>query len=68
MRRRVNKLVMSIREGADSSYSGTAFDPQRDLSYKLTVEVNGDRMKTRGCVIAGLICKDAHQVKFAPCI
>ena len=52
-----DKLVMSIKEDADGSYSGTAFDPQRDLSYKLTVKVEGDRMTTKGCVIAGLICK-----------
>ncbi|WP_179612595.1 DUF2147 domain-containing protein [Rhizobium leguminosarum] len=52
-----DKLVMSIKEDSEGSYSGTAFDPQRDLSYKLTVKVDGDRMTTKGCVIAGLICK-----------
>ncbi|MGZ2385405.1 DUF2147 domain-containing protein [Rhizobium leguminosarum] len=52
-----DKLVMSIKEDTEGSYSGTAFDPQRDLSYKLTVKVDGDRMTTKGCVIAGLICK-----------
>jgi len=52
-----DKLVMSIKEDSEGNYSGTAFDPQRDLSYKLTVKVDGDRMTTKGCVIAGLICK-----------
>ncbi|MGV1795180.1 MULTISPECIES: DUF2147 domain-containing protein [unclassified Rhizobium] len=52
-----DKLVMSIKEDSEGSYFGTAFDPQRDLSYKLTVKVDGDRMTTKGCVIAGLICK-----------
>ncbi len=52
-----DKLVMSIKEDSEGSYSGTAFDPQRDLSYKLTVKVDGARMTTKGCVIAGLICK-----------
>lgn len=52
-----DRLVMSIKEDTDGSYFGTAFDPQRDLSYKLTVKVDGDRMTTKGCVIAGLICK-----------
>ncbi|WP_183759127.1 DUF2147 domain-containing protein [Rhizobium sp. BK181] len=51
------KLVMSITEDSEGSYPGTAFDPQRDLIYKLTVKVDGDRMTTKGCVIAGLICK-----------
>ena len=52
-----DKLVMSIKEDSEGSYFGTAFDPQRDLSYKLTVRFDGARMTTKGCVIAGLICK-----------
>lgn len=52
-----DKLVMSIKQGADGSYSGTAFDPQRDISYKVTVTVNGDTMTTKGCIVAGLLCK-----------
>ncbi len=52
-----DKLVMSIKPGDDGVYSGTAFDPQRDLTYKLTVTVKGDKMTTRGCVVAGLLCK-----------
>ncbi|WP_141683756.1 MULTISPECIES: DUF2147 domain-containing protein [Rhizobium] len=52
-----DKLVMTIKPGADGVYSGSAFDPQRDLTYRITVTVNGDQMTTRGCVIAGLICK-----------
>ncbi|TIX90463.1 DUF2147 domain-containing protein [Rhizobium sp. P44RR-XXIV] len=52
-----DKLVMTIKPGADGVYSGSAFDPQRDLTYRITVTVSGDRMTTRGCVIAGLICK-----------
>lgn len=52
-----DKLVMTIKPGADGVYSGNAFDPQRDLTYKITVTVSGDKMSTKGCVIAGLICK-----------
>ena len=52
-----DKLVMNITAGADGVYSGTAFDPQRDMSYNLTVTVNGDTMSTRGCIVAGLLCK-----------
>lgn len=52
-----DKLVMTIKPGADGVYSGTAFDPQRDMTYKLTVTVNGDKMTTRGCIVAGLLCK-----------
>lgn len=52
-----DKLVMTIKPGANGVYSGNAFDPQRDLTYRITVTVSGDRMTTRGCVIAGLLCK-----------
>lgn len=53
-----DKLVMSIKPGVDGVYTGTAFDPQRDMTYKLTVTVRGDRMTAKGCVLAGLLCKD----------
>jgi uncharacterized protein (DUF2147 family) len=52
-----DKLVMTIKPVSDDEYSGTAFDPQRDLTYKITVTVNGDKMTTKGCVLAGIICK-----------
>ncbi len=52
-----DRLVMDIKADEKGAYSGTAFDPQRDKSYKLTVTVNGDNMTTRGCIVAGLLCK-----------
>jgi uncharacterized protein (DUF2147 family) len=53
-----DKLVMTIKPQSDEgSYSGTAFDPQRDMTYKITVTVDGDTMTTKGCIVAGLICK-----------
>src|SRR4051812_33317621 len=55
-----DKLVMTIKPGGTGEYSGSAFDPQRDMTYKITVTVKGDSMTTRGCVIAGLICKDVN--------
>lgn len=55
-----DRLVMSIKPTADGEYAGTAFDPQRDLTYKLTVSVKGDTMTTKGCVLAGILCKDVN--------
>ncbi|MET0171469.1 MAG: DUF2147 domain-containing protein [Agrobacterium vaccinii] len=52
-----DKLVMSIKPTSDGEYEGTAFDPQRDLSYKMTVWIKGDTMTTKGCVLAGIVCK-----------
>ena len=52
-----DKLVMSIKPGAGGVYSGMAFDPQRDMTYEVTVTVQGDKMTTKGCIVAGLLCK-----------
>ncbi|WP_422646688.1 DUF2147 domain-containing protein [Agrobacterium tumefaciens] len=52
-----DKLIMDINQDTDGSYSGTAFDPQRDKSYKITVTVDGNSMMTKGCIVAGLLCK-----------
>lgn len=53
-----DRLVMSINETADGQYSGTAFDPQRNLTYKIRVKVDGDTMTTNGCVLASLLCRN----------
>jgi uncharacterized protein (DUF2147 family) len=53
-------LTMTIKPVSDGGYSGTAFDPQRNLTYKISVNVKGDTMTTRGCVLAGLLCKDVN--------
>jgi uncharacterized protein (DUF2147 family) len=48
---------MTIKPGPNGAYAGTAFDPQRDMTYKLLVTVQGDKMTTKGCIVAGLLCK-----------
>lgn len=58
-----DKLVMTIKRDAEGVYSGSAFDPQRDMTYKLTLTVNGNSMTTKGCVVAGLICKGVDWTK-----
>jgi uncharacterized protein (DUF2147 family) len=52
-----DRLIMDIRPGETGNYTGTAFDPQRDKSYKITVTVAGNNMTPKGCIIAGLLCK-----------
>lgn len=50
-------LVMKIQKVADNQYSGQAFDPQRDMSYKITLDVGDNKMTSKGCVLGGLLCK-----------
>ena len=50
-------LVMKVEKVADNQYSGSAFDPQRDMSYKITLDVGDSKMTSKGCVLGGLLCK-----------
>ena len=50
-------LVMKVEKISDSRYSGSAFDPQRDMRYKITLDVSGDNMTSTGCVLGGLVCR-----------
>ena len=52
-------LVMSVKREGDA-YSGSAFDPQRDLTYRMTMTVKAQSMVTRGCVLGGLLCKSVN--------
>ncbi|NLH80306.1 MAG: DUF2147 domain-containing protein [Phyllobacteriaceae bacterium] len=53
-----DELVMTVEPVGPGRWTGTAFDPQRDLSYRLTMTVGATSMTTRGCIVAGLLCKD----------
>ena len=53
-----DKLIMSVKPDEPGHWSGTAFDPQRDMTYRMTLEVGGRAMVTHGCVLAGIVCKE----------
>jgi uncharacterized protein (DUF2147 family) len=50
-----DRLVMKV-SGGDSAMSGTAYDPQRKLNYRLEINYGSQSMQTRGCVLAGIVC------------
>jgi uncharacterized protein (DUF2147 family) len=50
-------LVMTIEKVSDGRYSGSAFDPQRDMRYKITLDVGAGKMTSRGCMLGGLLCR-----------
>eukprot|EP01035_Chromulina_nebulosa_P054600 gene54600-74808_t len=50
-------LVMTVKPVSDSQYTGSAYDPQRKMRYKITLTLNGNSMTTKGCVLGGLLCK-----------
>ncbi len=53
-----DRLVMNVTGDPAASMSGTAYDPQRKLSYNVEIEMLGPQsMRTKGCMLAGLLCK-----------
>jgi uncharacterized protein (DUF2147 family) len=58
-----DRLVMNVSPQAGGKLSGTAFDPQRGLTYRIDISVAEQRMKTRGCVLGGVLCKSVGWTK-----
>ncbi len=58
-----DRLVMNVSPKAGGKLSGTAFDPQRNLTYRIDISVADQRMKTRGCVLGGVLCKSVGWTK-----
>jgi uncharacterized protein (DUF2147 family) len=59
------RLVMNIKRQDSSRWVGTAFDPKRDLTFDITVEVAPSAMKTNGCVLGGMLCKTVAWTRIA---
>lgn len=55
-----DKLVMTLRPKSSTTLVGTAYDRKRDRTYSLTITLGDRSMTTRGCIIAGLLCKQVH--------
>ena len=51
-----DKLVMTVTQATATRWTGKAYDPQRKMTYRLTMTVGDDRMTTTGCVL-GVLCK-----------
>jgi uncharacterized protein (DUF2147 family) len=50
-------LIMKINTKGAGHYSGIAYDPQRKMNYNFKLNVAGNKMITKGCVLGGLLCK-----------
>lgn len=58
-----DRLVMTVSPKSNGKLSGTAFDPQRNLTYRIDISVASQKMKTRGCVLGGILCKSVGWTK-----
>jgi uncharacterized protein (DUF2147 family) len=53
-----DKLIMTVTPKSATTLTGKAYDPKRNLTYSITLQVTGKRLKTKGCVVGGLLCRD----------
>ncbi len=53
-----DKLIMTLKAQSGTTLSGEAYDPKRDMSYAIKVTVGKNSLVTRGCIVAGMLCKD----------
>ncbi len=51
-----DRLIMELDKGG-SVLTREAFDPQRNLTYKLKINLSESRFVSRGCVVLGMLCK-----------
>jgi uncharacterized protein (DUF2147 family) len=52
-----DRLVMNVKPAAANLLSGTAYDPQRKMSYNIDITVADNQLSTKGCVLGRLLCK-----------
>ena len=53
-----DKLIMTLKPQSPTTLSGEAYDPKRDMSYAIKVTVGKNSLTTRGCIVAGMLCKN----------
>ena len=61
-----DKLIMKLKTVDPGHMTGTAFDPQRNRTYSLQLNVAGDRLTTRGCILAGIVCRSVGWTRMTP--
>jgi len=55
-----DRLVLDVLPAGASAFKGKAFDPKRNLTFTFHMDVGDRSMTTRGCMVAGLVCKDVN--------
>jgi len=54
-----DRLVFTIKP-EDDAWAGSAYDPQRNLSFSAKLKASGSNMMTTGCVVGGLVCRSTQ--------
>ncbi len=57
------QVLFDMRRTAEGSWVGSAFNPEDGRTYAGTMTLTGDKLITRGCILAGLVCRTVVLVK-----
>jgi uncharacterized protein (DUF2147 family) len=52
-----DRLVLTLDQASDGVLTGEGYDPKRDLTVKVRLEVSETQLVSRGCILLGLLCK-----------
>jgi uncharacterized protein (DUF2147 family) len=58
-----DKLILKVRPAGANAVTGTAFDPKRNINLSFEMQVEPQRMTTKGCVLGGFLCKSVAWTK-----
>jgi uncharacterized protein (DUF2147 family) len=55
-----DELILTVNPGSNSELQGQAYDLRRKASYKITIKLQSNTMNISGCVLLGIVCKNAN--------
>jgi len=58
-----DRLVLNVKPAGPGLLEGAAFDPQRNLRFSSRITYSARQMTTRGCMLAGLLCRSVSWTK-----
>jgi uncharacterized protein (DUF2147 family) len=60
------RLVLSIKAEDGKRWAGEAFDPQRNLRFSMSFDLDGPKMQSNGCMLGGMLCKSMGWTRLGP--
>jgi uncharacterized protein (DUF2147 family) len=54
-----DRFIMTLASAGASHWTGSAFDPKRNLVYSMDMSQAGEQMTTRGCLTGSSLCQSA---------
>jgi uncharacterized protein (DUF2147 family) len=58
-----DRFVMTVKPRHPTTLAGETFDVRRGLTYTVLISFEQDAMTTKGCVVAGLVCRTMNWVR-----